>query len=213
MKKALLAVLLLSGLAALAAIQLTGVYGGRQARMLELREQIAERWAEADAVIEERNEILPEMVRTVRSFATREDKIFRAVTTARQELAEAESKQERIKANDELSATLANLLALEEEYPELRANADFIRLQDELAGVENRLAAERRKYNQAVQDYNTYIQLFPNNFVAVVEGFEREPAYFRTTEETRQARPAVPFSDSEGEPAEADAAPTPDTAR
>ena len=81
-----------------------------------------------------------------------------------------------------------------ENYPQLQSSQNFMRLQDELAGTENRIAVERRKYNQTVQQYNTYIQLFPNNLVASFSGFDREEAYFRTTEEARQAPPAVNFS-------------------
>lgn len=81
-----------------------------------------------------------------------------------------------------------------ENYPQLRSSQNFIRLQDELAGTENRIAVERRKYNQTVQQYNTYIQLFPNNMVASFSGHEREDAYFRTTEEARQAPPTVNFN-------------------
>ena len=84
-----------------------------------------------------------------------------------------------------------------ERYPELRSNQNFLRLQDELAGTENRIAIERRKYNQTVQQYNTYIQLFPNNLIASMGGFDREDAYFRTTEEARQAPPAVNFNQAE----------------
>jgi LemA protein len=100
-----------------------------------------------------------------------------------------------------LSGALSRLLVVVENYPELRSNQNFIRLQDELAGTENRIATERRKYNEAVQQYNTYIQLFPNNLVAGVSGFEREDAYFRTTEEARQAPPVVSFSPDEPAPA------------
>jgi LemA protein len=96
------------------------------------------------------------------------------------------------------------LLVVVENYPELRSNQNFLRLQDELAGTENRIAVERRKYNQTVQDFNTYIQLFPNNLVASFSGFAREDAYFRTTEEARQAPPSVNFSETPP-PAEAPA--------
>ena len=100
---------------------------------------------------------------------------------------------ERIAANQQLEGALARLLVVVENYPNLKANENFLRLQDELAGTENRIAVERRRYNQVVQDYNTYVQLFPNNLVASLSGFQREEAYFRTTEEARQV-PQVQFA-------------------
>ncbi len=92
-----------------------------------------------------------------------------------------------------LSGALSRLLVIVENYPNLKANENFMRLQDELAGTENRIAVERRRYNQSVQDYNTYIQLFPNNLVALIMGFQRNDAYFRATEEAREV-PQVNFT-------------------
>ena len=190
MRKALPVTIVLLALTAAAAVQVSAVYRERHGRMLEMRERIAERWAEVEALVEDRSAMIPAMVRTIKGYATREQATFSTVATARQQLVGAPSRDSKIQANDDLAVALMRLLALAEDYPELRLNADFIRVQDELAGAENRIAAERRKYNQAVQDYNTFIQLFPNNLIALLEGFERERAYFRTTERIRQSPPA-----------------------
>ena len=104
----------------------------------------------------------------------------------------AKTPQEKIAANGQLDSALSRLLVVVENYPQLRSNENFLRLQDELAGTENRIAIERRRYNETVQDYNTYISLFPNNIVASLSGFTRNDAYFKTDEGARQA-PKVNF--------------------
>ena len=105
----------------------------------------------------------------------------------------ARTPAERIAADQQLEGALARLPVGVENYPNLKANENFLRLQDEMAGTENRIAVERRRYNHVVQDYNTYIQLFPNNLVAGFSGCQREDAYFHTTEGARQA-PQVQFA-------------------
>ena len=129
-----------------------------------------------------------------RGFLSQEKEVFSNIANARAAMSGARSPAERIAANEQLGGALSRLLVVVENYPLLQSSQNFMRLQDELAGTENRIAVERRKYNQVVQQYNTYIQLFPNNLVASLSGFEREEAYFRTTEEARQAPPAVSFS-------------------
>jgi LemA protein len=161
---------------------------------VQQREEITASWAQVDTVIQRRADLIPNLVETVKGFAAQEQAVFSNIAEARAALGGARSPSERIAANDQLSSALSRLLVVVENYPELRSNQNFMRLQDELAGTENRIAVERRKYNQAVQQYNTYIQLFPNNIVAGMSGFSREDAYFRTSEEARQAPPAVSFS-------------------
>jgi LemA protein len=114
----------------------------------------------------------------------------------------ARSPQERIAANGQLDSALGRLLVVVENYPQLRSNENFLRLQDELAGTENRIAVERRRYNETVQDYNTYISLFPNNIVASLSGFTRNDAYFKAEEGSRQA-PKIQFPGVTPQPAPA----------
>ena len=202
MKKAMLIVGVLVGVALLLALALGGFYVEKRNQMVQMKEAIAGAWAQVDTVIQRRADLIPNLVETVKGIAGQEREVFSNIADARARLAGAQAPAERIAANEGLSSALSRLLVVVENYPELRSNQNFIRLQDELAGTENRIAVERRRYNQTVQDYNTYIQYFPNNLVASMSGFVREDAYFRTTEEARQAPPAVNFSEPPA-PAEA----------
>jgi LemA protein len=194
LKKALIILGVIVGLLILVGIAVGGAFVTRRNAMVEKRETITATWAQVDTVIQRRADLIPNLVETVKGFAAQEQTVFGAIAEARARLAGARSPSETIAANEQLSGALARLLVVVENYPELRSNQNFLRLQDELAGTENRIAVERRKYNQTVQDYNTYIQIFPNNLVASLGGFSREEAYFRTTEEARQAPPVVNFS-------------------
>jgi LemA protein len=200
-RKALIIGGVLVGLLLLIGIGVAGSYVERRNTMVQQKEAIKGAWAQVDNVIQRRADLVPNLVETVKGFAAQEKEVFSNIAEARARLGGAQTPSDRIAANDMLSGALSRLLVVVENYPELRSNQNFIRLQDELAGTENRIATERRKYNESVQQYNTYIQLFPNNLVAGVSGFEREDAYFRTTEEARQAPPVVSFSPDEPAPA------------
>jgi LemA protein len=201
MKRTLLIVALLLGGAIALGVVVGGYYVAKRNEMVQLKESITAAWAQVDTVIQRRADLIPNLVETVKGVAAQERAVFSDIADARARLGGAQAPAERIAANEELSSAISRLLVIVENYPELRSNQNFVRLQDELAGTENRIAVERRKYNLAVQEYNTYIQLFPNNLVASFGGFVREEAYFRTTEEARRAPPSVNFSESppEGE--------------
>jgi len=203
-RKALIIGGVLVGLLLLVGIGLAGSFVERRNTMVQQKEAIEAAWAQVDTVIQRRADLVPNLVETVKGFAAQEREVFSNIAEARAALGGARTPSERIGANDMLSGALSRLLVVVENYPALRSNQNFIRLQDELAGTENRIAVERRKYNETVQQYNTYIQLFPNNFVAGLGGFEREDAYFRTTEEARQAPPVVSFSPEDPAPAAKD---------
>jgi LemA protein len=156
------------------------------------REAIAAAWAQVDVALKRRADLIPNLVETVKGFAAHEKGAIEAVAKARAALVSGRTPQELIQANTQLDSALSRLLVVVENYPQLRANENFLRLQDELAGTENRIAVERRKYNEAVQKYNTHIELFPNNIVAGLAGFSRNDAYFKTDPDARTA-PAVKF--------------------
>ncbi len=121
-----------------------------------------------------------------------EQAVFGEIARARSALLNAKTPADKIAANQQLDSALGRLLVVVENYPQLKSNENFLRLQDELAGTENRIAVERRRYNETLQDYNTYISLFPNNLIASMSGFARNDAYFKADEGSRQA-PKVNF--------------------
>ncbi len=156
------------------------------------RESINGAWAQVDVALQRRADLIPNLVSTVKGFAKQELSVMEAVTSARAALVGARTPQEKINANSQLDGALARLLVVVENYPNLKSNENFLRLQDELAGTENRIAVERRKYNETVQRYNTTIELFPNNIAASLFGFSRNDAYFKT-EPAARAVPKVAF--------------------
>jgi LemA protein len=156
------------------------------------REAIEAQWSQVDVVLQRRADLIPNLVNTVKGFASHEETVFKNIADARSALLGAHSPQEKIDANGRLDSSLGRLLLLQENYPQLKSNENFLKLQDELAGTENRIAIERRKYNEAVQHYNTDISLFPANLIAGMFGFQRNDAYFKTDAGARQA-PKVQF--------------------
>jgi LemA protein len=156
------------------------------------RETVTGAWAQVDVALQRRADLIPNLVETVKGFAKHETEVFGAIANARAALVGARTPQQKIQANQQLDGALSRLLVIAENYPQLRSNENFLRLQDEIAGTENRIAIERRKYNETVQRYNTSIELFPNNIVAGMSGFSRNDAYFRTEPGSRTA-PKVAF--------------------
>jgi LemA protein len=160
-------------------------------RLVAQGEQINNAWAQVQNVLQRRADLIPNLVETVKGYAAHEKEIFESVAEARGRLAGATSPREAAAANAGLTAALGRLLAIAENYPNLKANENFIRLQDELAGSENRVATERMRYNDAVRIFNTSIKRFPAAFFARLFGF-REREYFEAGPEAQQA-PQVRF--------------------
>src|SRR2546422_8863039 len=200
MKKGVLVLLVL----AIVVVLLSGSYFSRRNQMAVKREAVNAAWAQVDVVLQRRADLIPNLVETVKGFAEQEQTVFGDIAKARSALLGAHSPAEKITANGQLDSALGRLLVVVENYPQLKSNENFLRLQDELAGTENRIAVERRRYNEAIQDYNTFIALFPNSLVASLGGFTRNDAYFKTEEGARQA-PKVNFN--YGKPPAAPSAP------
>ena len=159
----------------------------RRNQMVMKREAVKSAWSQVDVVLQRRNDLIPNLVETVKGIAGQEQKVFGDIAAARAAMMGAKSPAEKIAANGQVESALGRLFVIVENYPQLRSNENFMRLQDELAGTENRIAVERKRYNDTLQDYNTYIGLFPNNIVASMSGFTRDEAYFKTEEGARQA--------------------------
>src|SRR3954449_5724362 len=167
-------------------------YVGAKNQMVTKNETVKAAWSQVDIVLQRRADLIPNLVETVKGFAAQEQTVFRDIANARAALMGGGSPQQKIAANNQLDSALSRLLVVVENYPQLRSNENFLRLQDELAGTENRIAVERKRYNDTLQDYNTYIQTFPNSLIAGMSGFTRNDAYFQAQAGSREA-PRVQF--------------------
>jgi LemA protein len=168
-------------------------YVGAKNQMVTKNEAVKAAWSQVDIVLQRRADLIPNLVETVKGFALQEQTVFGDIAKARSRLLSANTPADKIAANQQLDGALGRLLVVVENYPQLKSNENFLRLQDELAGTENRIAVERKRYNDALQDYNTFIGLFPNSIWAGMAGFKRNDAYFTASEGSRTA-PKVDFS-------------------
>ena len=159
--------------------------------MVSMKEQIDAAWAQVENQLQRRNDLIPNLVEVTKGYATHEKEIFTRVAEARSKLIAAGSRSEKIDAADNLSGALSRLLAIAENYPQLKADAQFARLSDELAGTENRISTERRRYNDTVREYNTFIKKFPQTLVARMTGFDTEK-YFEAAKGAEEV-PKVNF--------------------
>ena len=188
--KTLLAV---GGILVLIGLIVGGAYVSSRNEMVRKNETLKQAWSQVDVVLQRRADLIPNLVATVKGYAQQEQKVFGDIANARASLLNARTPGEKIAANGQLDGALGRLLAIVENYPNLKSNQNFLALQDELAGTENRIAVERRRYNEAVQDYNTYIGLFPNSIFARWAGFQRNNDYFAASATAREV-PKVEFS-------------------
>ena len=169
-----------------------GMYVSRRNQMVTLNETVKSNWSEVDVQLNRRADLIPNLVATVQGFAAHEETVFGDIAKARSALLGAQTPQDKIAANGQLDGALGRLLLIVENYPQLKSNENFLRLQDELAGTENRIAVARKRYNDSLQAYNTYIGLFPNNIFAGWAGFQRNNAYFEASAASREV-PKVTF--------------------
>jgi LemA protein len=184
------------GCAVLAAVLLVALLAGgwcmsKYNGLVTQNEDIDKAWAQVQNVLQRRSDLIPNLVETVKGYAAHEKEVFEQVASARARLSGSASPAEAAAANAGLSSALGRLLAIAEAYPQLKANENFIRLQDELAGTENRIANERRTYNEVVRNYNVSLKRFPVNLLAGSFGF-KEREYFEAAPGTQEA-PKVKF--------------------
>jgi LemA protein len=159
--------------------------------MVTMKEAVDSAWAQVQNQLQRRNDLIPNLVEVTKGYASHEKEIFEAVANARSRLIGAGSRDEQIDAANQLSGALGRLLAIAEQYPQLKADAQFARLSDELAGTENRIAVERKRYNDTVQEYNTYVKRLPQALYSGWIGFGPQK-YFEVPASAQQV-PKVDF--------------------
>src|SRR6202161_3182929 len=192
MGKALIAVIVLIVILLVFSLVFFGQYVSVKNTLGTKNEAVKAAWSQVDIVLQRRADLIPNLVETVKGYAQQEQTVYGDIAKARSSLLSAGTPSDKIAANQQLDGALGRLLLIVENYPQLKSNENFLRLQDELAGSENRIAVERKRYNDTLQDYDTYIGLFPNNIFAGWAGFQRNNAYFTASESSREA-PKVEF--------------------
>jgi LemA protein len=188
MKNFLIFLGILVVLAIIIIVSFISVYNG----IVSKHETITANWAQVENQLQRRNDLIPNLVNTVKGYAAHEKTVFEEVTNARSQWAKATTQEEKVKAASSVDAALARLLLVVENYPNLKADQTFLKLMDELAGTENRIAVERMRYNEAVRDYNITVRSFPGNFISGMFGYKVATEYFKA-EEKAKAVPEVKF--------------------
>jgi LemA protein len=186
-------VLIVIGVIVLILFVIGSQYIGVRNNLVAKNEAVKAAWSQVDIVLQRRADLIPNLVETVKGYAQQEVTVFGDIAKARSALLSAGNPTDKIAANQQLDGALGRLLLIVENYPQLKSNENFLRLQDELAGTENRIAVERKRYNDTLQDYNTYIQQFPANIYAGWSGFKPNNAYFAASEGSREV-PKVNFA-------------------
>ena len=192
MGKGLLAVLGFVGLLVVGVLMAGCSYVSSKNTMVEKDQAVKASWSEVDVQLERRADLIPNLVETVKGFTKEESTVFGDIASARAGMLNAQGPAAKIAANGQLDGAIGRLLLLTENYPQLRSSDQFMRLQDELSGTENRIGVARKRYNDAIQDYNTYILQFPNSIWAGMAGFKQNEAYFKASP-AAEAVPGVKF--------------------
>jgi LemA protein len=181
------------GLIILVLVFAGGSYVSAKNQMVAKDQNVQAAFSEIDINLQRRADLIPNLVSTVKGYANVEESILTAIANARAGLMTAKTPDEKLAANDRLNVALLPLMRMQENYPQLKSNDQFMRLQDELAGTENRIAIARRRYNESIRDYNTYIQQFPNSIWAGIAGFRPKNEYY-TADQGSKTAPKVDFS-------------------
>jgi LemA protein len=190
--KALWAVLGVVGLIIVVLLLAGGSYISSKNQMVVKDQAVQSAFSNIDVDLQRRTDLIPNLVATVKGYANVEESILTNIANARAGLMTAKTPDEKLAANDRLNVALLPLMRMQENYPQLKSNDQFMRLQDELAGTENRIAVSRRRYNAAIQDYNTFIQQFPNSIWASFAGFHPKNQYY-TAQPGSENAPKVDF--------------------
>jgi LemA protein len=192
MRRGLLVLLGLVGVFFLIALFVFGSFKSTQNQLVQKDEEVKSTWSNVDVQLQRRADLIPNLVETVKGFTKEESTVFGDIANARAGLLNARDPKAKIAANGTLDSAFGRLLALTENYPQLRSSEQFMRLQDELAGTENRIGVARIRYNKSLQDYNQFVRSFPNSVWAGILGFHVNDAYFEASAASRNA-PSVKF--------------------
>jgi len=190
-KKGLVSALVIIAVVVVLGAIFSAWYIGTRNRLVTLEENIDGAWAEIDNQLQRRSDLIPNLVATVKGFASQEREVFAQIAEARSKLAGSQTVGETARNYNQLQSALGRLLVIVEAYPTLKSDQNFIRLQDELAGTENRIAVSRKRYNDSVRIFNTKIRRFPSSSIARMMGLEKKE-YFEIEEEAREV-PEVDF--------------------
>ncbi len=192
MSKGLGITLAVIGVLVLAVFMVFGSFVTAKNQMVAKDQVVKEAWSNVDTDLQRRADLIPNLVETVKGFTKEESTVFGDIANARAGMLNAQGPQAKIAANNQLDGAIGRLLLLTENYPQLRSSDQFMRLQDELAGTENRIKVSRMRYNDAIRDYNTFILQFPNSIWAGIAGYHPNNAYFEASPGAQNA-PAVKF--------------------
>ena len=192
MSRALWIVLGVVGVLVLAGLMVFASFVSAKNQMVALDQNVKATWSQVDVQLQRRADLIPNLVETVKGFTKQESTVFGDIANARAGLLNAQGPAAKIAANGQLDSAFGRLLALTENYPQLRSSDQFMRLQDELAGTENRISVARKRYNDSIQAYNTYILQFPNSIWAGMAGFKQNTDYFTASPAAQQV-PNVKF--------------------
>ncbi len=192
MSRGLGVLLAVVGVLVVVLLMIFGSYVSARNQMVAKNVAVTAAWSEVDVQMQRRADLIPNLVATVKGFTKEESSVYGEIAQARDGLMNAQTPQQKIAANNQIDGAMVKFLALTENYPQLRSSEQFMRLQDELAGTENRIAVARKRYNDALQDYDTFVQQFPNSIWAGMAGFKYNSAFF-TASPASQAVPSVSF--------------------
>ena len=192
MSKGLWITLGVVGVLVLGVLMVFSSYVSAKNQMVTNDEVVKAAWADVDVQLQRRLDLIPNLVETVKGFTKEESTVFGDIANARAGMLNAQGPAGKIAANGKLDSAIGRLLLLTENYPQLRSSDQFMRLQDELAGTENRIGVARKRYNDALRDYNTYVRQFPNSIWAGIAGFQVNNAFFEASEAAKTA-PSVKF--------------------
>jgi LemA protein len=192
MRRGLVIFLCILAVVVLGLLSIYGSFVSTQQQLVAKDESVKAAWSQVDIQLQRRADLIPNLVETVKGFTKEESTVFGDIANARAGMLNAQGPAAKIAANGKLDSAIGRLLLLTENYPQLRSSDQFMRLQDELAGTENRISVERRRYNLTLQDYNTYVRQFPTSIWASILGFHTNEAYFQASESAKTV-PSVKF--------------------